>query len=106
MYIVQAKLQLQIEVYLIKDEVQNEVRHLVLVLDSHKGSSIYELLCDVGEPPEASVVHGGVAVLIHKVHVRLVSKKQLHNLVGVHNINSSVIILMGCGKMKRSFCHV
>ena len=68
----------------LKDQVQIQVRrYLVLVLDSHKGSSIYELLCNVGESPEAGVVHCGVAVLVHKVHVRLVPEQQLHNLVGI-----------------------
>ena len=48
-------------------------QYLVLVLHSNKGPGIYELLSDVNVSPEAGVVHCRVAVLIHKVHVRLVS---------------------------------
>ena len=67
-----------------EDQVQVQVRrYLVLVLYSHKGSSINKLLCNVGEAPEAGVVHRRVAVLVHKVHVRLVTEQQLHDLVGI-----------------------
>ena len=58
-------------------------QYLVLVLHSNKGPSIYKLLSDVNVSPEAGVVHCRVAVLIHKVHVRLVAEEQLDDLVEI-----------------------
>ena len=60
--------------------LQFHVEYLVLVLDGHQGSRVHKLLSDVSESPEASVVHRGVAMLVHKVHVSLVAEEQLDNL--------------------------
>ena len=60
--------------------LQFHVEYLVLVLHCHQGSRVHKLLSDVSESPEASVVHRGVAMLVHKVHVSLVAEEQLDNL--------------------------
>ena len=44
--------------------------------------------------PKAGVVHGRVAVLVHKVHVGLVAEQQLYNLADRHYEVTIVIIII------------
>ena len=55
-------------------------RLLVLVLYRDEGPVVDELLRHPRVAPEAGVVQGSVAVLVHKVHVSLVPEEQLDNL--------------------------
>ena len=48
--------------------------------------------------PKAGVVHGGVPVLVHEVHVGLVAEEQLHNLGDRHyrlfdNVTIVIIVI-------------
>ena len=65
-------------------------RLLVLVLDGDQRPRVDQLLGDVCVAPEAGVVQRRVAVLVHEVHVRLLSQQLENNRFKIYFISLKI----------------
>ena len=83
---------------------------LVLVLYGHQGPGLYQVLRNVCVSPEAGIVEGRVPMLVHKVHVgllseelreeNLVKKTELRQTVPTHHLDD-LSVPVGRGHVER-----